>query len=81
MTAQTRIMPSARDAFISFLLTIPQDATIEEIVNAVELHGDLMQSEIDIEQGNVYTHEEVMRHLKEIYGDWDKDHLDAEGAE
>jgi predicted transcriptional regulator len=66
-------MKGARDEVIAILSRLPEDASLEDIRYEFETIFGILEGGRDIEEGRVFTHEEVMAEVQAMLDAWKAD--------
>ncbi|MEW6378245.1 MAG: hypothetical protein AB1611_01425 [bacterium] len=59
-------MPTTKDAVISLVKQLPDDSTLEDIMEHLYVKQKILKGQRQLETGQFYTHEEA----KEIMKEW-----------
>jgi len=59
-------MPTTKDSVISLVKQLPEDSTLEDIMEHLYVKQKILKGQKELESGQFYTHEEA----KEIMKEW-----------
>ena len=59
-------MPTTKDLVISLVKQLPEDSTLEDIMEHLYVKQKILKGQKELESGQFYTHEEA----KEIMKEW-----------
>lgn len=59
-------MPDIKEAVMSMLKDMPEDSTLEDIMESLYVKQKILKGQKQLEEGQFYTHEEA----KEIMREW-----------
>lgn len=59
-------MPTTKESVISLLKKLPEDSTLEDIMEHLYVKQKILKGQKELESGQFYTHEEA----KEIMKEW-----------